>query len=54
MPATNTWTPIGPPTDKPVFSGLVFSAKVFSTLIKVYPIWTVEPPQPHSAWTIEP
>jgi hypothetical protein len=53
MPATNTWTLKGPPTDKPVFSGLIFSAMVFSTLVKVYPIWTTEP-VPASIWVIEP
>lgn len=64
MPATNTWTPIGlpvsgwtgigAPADKPVFSGLVFSARVFSTRVRVYPVWAVEPLPPHSVWTVEP
>lgn len=64
MPATNVWTPeglpagnwapIGPPTDRPVFSGLVFSAKVFSTLVRVYPTWTTKPQPPDSIWTVEP
>lgn len=51
---TNIWIIEGDPTDKSAFSGLVFSAKVFSTLIKAYPAWTAEPPQPHSIWTVEP